>query len=38
MEQVYKVTIGEEIKEYSYGTTYADIAVEYQKDYKEQIA
>ena len=38
MEQVYKVTIGEEIKEYPYGTTYADIAAEYQKDYKEQIA
>ena len=38
MEQVYKVTIGEEVKEYPYGTTYADIAAEYQKDYKEQIA
>lgn len=38
MEQVYKVKIGEEIKEYPQGTTYADIAAEYQKDYKEQIA
>lgn len=38
MAQVYKVKIGEEIKEYPQGTTYADIAAQYQKDYKEQIA
>ena len=38
MEQMYKVQIGEETREYSYGTTFAEIAAEYQKDYKEQIA
>lgn len=38
MAQVYKVKIGEAIKEYPQGTTYADIAAQYQKDYKEQIA
>lgn len=37
MEQIYKIKIGEEIKEYKTGTRFADIAAEYQKDYKEQI-
>lgn len=37
MEQFYRVQIGEERKEYLRGTTFADIAKEYQKDYKEQI-
>lgn len=37
MEQFYRVQIGEERKEYPRGTTFADIAKEYQKDYKEQI-
>lgn len=38
MEQMYKVQIGEETREYPYGTTFVEIAAEYQKDYKEQIA
>lgn len=37
MEQMYKVKIGEEVKEYPHGTTFAEIVAEYQKDYQEQI-
>lgn len=38
MEQIFRVKIGEETKEYPKGTTFADIAKEYQPQYKEQIA
>ena len=38
MEQKFKVTIGGEVREYDKGTTFEEIAGEYQKDYKEQIA
>ncbi len=33
-----KVTIGSEIKEYAVGTTYEDIALEYQAEYEDGIA
>lgn len=38
MEEMYKVTIGGETKEYANGITFAEIAKEHEKDYKEQIA
>lgn len=38
MEQMYKITIGGEVREYAKGTTFGMIAAEYQKNYKEQIA
>lgn len=38
MEQKFKVTIGKEVKEYDKGTTFEEIAQEYQKEYSEQIA
>ena len=38
MEQKFKVTIGGEVREYDKGTTFEEIACEYQKDYGEQIA
>lgn len=38
MEQKFKVTIGGEVREYDKGTTFEEIAGEYQKDYDEQIA
>ncbi len=37
MEQIFKVTIGDEVREYDNHTTYAMIAEEYQKDYPYQI-
>lgn len=33
-----KVTVGEEIREYDRGTSYKEIAADFQKDYKEDIA
>ena len=38
MKQTYKVTIGEEVREYASGTTFGMIAEEYQKGYDHQIA
>ncbi len=37
MEQMFKVTIGEDVKEYPKGITFAELAEEYRKDYKEPI-
>ena len=38
MEKIFKVTVGNVTKEYPKGTTFGDIAKEYQKDYEHQIA
>lgn len=38
MEQEFQVKIGDEIKKYPKGTTYGEIAKEYQFQYEEQIA
>lgn len=35
--KTYHVQIGEDIREYPEGTTYLEIAKEYQKDYPEDI-
>ena len=35
--KTYHVQIGEDIREYPEGTTYLEIAEEYQKDYPEDI-
>ena len=36
MEKIFKVTVGNVTKEYPKGTTFGDIAKEYQKDYELQ--
>ena len=36
-EQVYKIVIGKEEKEYASGTRYLDIAEEYQEQYRDDI-
>lgn len=38
MEQLFKVTIGKDTKEYAKGTTYADIAAQYKSAYEYPIA
>lgn len=38
MEQVFQVKIGKEVKSYPKGTTFREIAEEYQKNYEHQIA
>ena len=38
MKQTYKVTIGDEVREYVSGTTFGMIADEYQKEYEQPIA
>ena len=38
MEHIFKVTIGDTVKEYPKGTTYADIAREYEQEYEYPIA
>ncbi|MBQ4530419.1 MAG: nucleoside kinase [Lachnospiraceae bacterium] len=38
MSEKVKVTVGEQVKEYSRGTSFKEIAGEFQKDYKEDIA
>ena len=38
MEQVFHVKIGNETKDYPKGTTFGEIAKEYQKDYEHPIA
>ena len=38
MAQTYKVTIGDEVREYVSGTTFGMIADEYQKEYEQPIA
>lgn len=38
MEQVFQVKIGDETREYPKGTTFGDIAKEFQSQYEEQIA
>ncbi|MEG1803493.1 MAG: nucleoside kinase, partial [Lachnospiraceae bacterium] len=37
MEQMYKITIGDQIREYPAGTPFSVLAKEYQKDYNDDI-
>ncbi|MBQ2800813.1 MAG: nucleoside kinase [Lachnospiraceae bacterium] len=38
MSEKVKVTVGEQVKEYARGTSFKEIAADFQKDYKEDIA